>query len=68
MDREDRRFARYIIIMVLFGILIVLTPYVCVRVKRTQMEVQGYEWVNGECDCDCPACSRHEGYWKLISD
>ena len=68
MDREDKRFARYIIIMVLLGILIVLTPYVCIRVKRAQMEAHGYEWVDGECDCDCPACSRYEGYWKLISD
>lgn len=68
MDRENKRFARYIIIMVLLGILIVLTPYVCIRVKRAQMEAQGYEWVSGECDCDCPACSRYEGYWKPISD
>lgn len=45
MDREDKRFARYIIIMVLLGILIVLTPYVCIKVKRAQMEAQGYEWV-----------------------
>ena len=68
MDREDKQFARYIIIMVLLGILIVLTPYICIRAKCAQMEAQGYEWVSGECDCDCPACSRYEGYWKPISD
>ena len=68
MDREDKRFARYIIIMVLLGILIVLTPYICIKVKSTQMEAQGYEWVNGECQCHCPACECKKGYWKLISD
>ena len=68
MDREDKWFARYIIIMVLLGILIVLTPYICIKVKSIQMEAKGYEWVSGECDCDCPACSRYEGYWKPISD
>ena len=68
MDREDKRFARYIIIMVLLGILIVLTPYVCIRVKRAQMEAQGYEWVSGECHCYCPSCECEKGYWKPISD
>lgn len=68
MDREDKRFARYIIIMVLLGILIVLTPYVCIRVKRAQMEAQGYEWVSDECQCHCPSCECEKGYWKLISD
>ena len=68
MDREDKRFARYIIIMVLLGILIALTPYVCIRVKRAQMEAQGYEWVSEECNCDCPACECEKGYWKPISD
>lgn len=68
MDREDKRFARYIIIMVLLGILIVLTPYVCIRVKRAKIEAQGYEWVSEKCDYHCPACSRYEGYWKPISD
>ena len=68
MDREDKRFARYIIIMVLLGILIVFTPYVCIKVKRAQMEAQGYEWVNCECQCHCPSCECEKGYWKLISD
>ena len=68
MDREDKRFARYIIIMVLLGILIVLTPYVCIKVKRVQMEAQGYEWVSGECQYHCPSCECEKGYWKPISD
>ena len=68
MDREDWRFVRIIITLLCIGVMIVCIPFVCVKVKSAQMEAQGYEWVEGNCQCYCPSCECDKGHWAPISD
>lgn len=68
IDREDWRFVRRIIVLLLCGALLVAVPFVCVKIERTKMEAQGYEWVNGGCECFCPSCECEKGHWESISN
>lgn len=68
MDREDRRFVCKLIAFLCTGATIILITFMYVRIKSAYMEAQGYEWVEGECECHCPSCECNKGYWMPISN
>lgn len=68
MDREDKRFVCKLIALLCTGVIIILIPFMYVKIKSTQMYAKGYEWVEGECQCHCPSCECSKGHWAPISN
>lgn len=68
MDRENLRIASAIVAYVCLCIILVCLPFICIKIKSNRMEAQGYEWVNGGCECYCPSCECDKGHWEPIND
>lgn len=68
MDKEDRRFFCKLIALLCTGAIIILIPFIHVRIKSADMEAQGYAWMEGECQCHCPSCECSKGHWAPSSN
>lgn len=68
MDRETLRLISIIVAYICLCAILFGLPFICIEVKSKRMEAQGYEWVEGNCQCHCPSCECDKGHWAPISD